>query len=64
MEATYNDDPLFLQPPDHPGLQLINLKLNAHNFQCWSKSIKTALRTKSKLGFLDRSCARPAANSP
>ena len=64
VEATYNDDPLFLQPSDNPGLQLITLKLNAHNFQCWSKSIKIALRTKGKLGFLDGSCVRLAANLP
>ena len=63
MELAYNDDPLSLQPSDHPGLQLINLKLTGPNFQRWSKSVKIALRTKGKLGFLDGSCAQPAVNS-
>jgi len=44
-------------------LQLINLKLTGPNFQRWSKSVKIALRTKGKLGFLDGSCVKPAANS-
>ena len=62
MESPYNDDPLFLQPSDHPGLQMVNLKLTGSNFQRWSKFVKIALRTKGKLGFLDGACARPAAN--
>jgi len=64
METTYNDDPLALLPSDHPGVQLINLKLNGQNFQRWSKSVRIALRTKGKLGFLDGSCSKPAVNSP
>jgi len=55
--------PLSLQPFDHPGLQLINLKLTCPNFQWWSKSIRIALRTKSKLEFLDGSCAKSKINS-
>jgi len=64
MEMPYNDDPLALQSYDHPGFQLINLKLNGHNFQQWSKYVRIELRTKGKLGFLDGSCPRPAVNSP
>jgi len=64
MESSYNDDPLNLQPADHHGLQLINLKLTRQNFQRWSKSVKIALRSKGKLGFVDGSCKRPAENTP
>jgi len=28
----YNDDPLYLQSSDHPGLQLVNIKLTRANF--------------------------------
>ena len=28
----YNDDPLYLQASEHPGLQLTNVKLNGSNF--------------------------------
>ena len=64
MESPYNDDPLNLQPADHPGLQLISLKLIGQNYQRWSKSARIALRTKGKLGFVDGSCKRPAENTP
>ena len=62
METSYNDDPLSLQPSDHLGLQLINLKLTGPNFQWWSKYVRIALRTKGKLGFLDGSCTKPVVN--
>ena len=52
MESLYNDDPLNLQPADHPGLQLISLKLTSQNFQRWSKSVRIALRTKVNLVLL------------
>jgi len=41
----------------------VSLKLTGPNFQKWSRSVKIALRTKGKLGFIDGSCARPAQNS-
>jgi len=59
----YNNDPLWLQSSDHPGAQLVNLKLTGLNFQKWSRSVKIALRTKGKLGFLDGSCAKPGQSS-
>ena len=52
----YNNDPLFLQASDHPGMYLTNVKLNGTNFQQWSRSVKIALRTRTKLGFIDGSC--------
>jgi len=60
----YNNDPLLLQASDHPGTQIVNLKLNGVNFQKWSRSVKIALRTKVKLGFIDRTCPRPSTDSP
>jgi len=60
----YNADPLFLQGSDHPSMQLTNVKLNGLNFLQWSRSVKVALRTKVKLGFIDGSFARPSLQSP
>ena len=60
---SYNNDPLYLQGSDHPGAQIVSLKLIGPNFQKWSRSVKIALRTKGKLGFIDGSCAKPAPNS-
>ena len=59
----YNNDPLFLQASDHPGMYLANVKLNGTNFQQWSRSVKIALRTRTKLGFIDGSCKKPLATS-
>jgi len=59
----YNNDPLCLQGSDHPGAQIVSIKLAGPNFQKWSRTVKIALRTKGKLGFIDGSCARPAPNS-
>ena len=55
----YNNDPLFLQVSDHLGMYLTTIKLNGTNFQQWSRSIKIALRTRTKLGFIDGSCKKP-----
>jgi len=63
MESSYNDDPLNLQPANHPRLQLISLKLTGRNFQRWCKSVRIALRTKGKFGFIDGSCKKPTENS-
>jgi len=43
---SYNNDPLYLQSSDHPGAQIVNLKLTGSNFQKWSRSVKIALRTR------------------
>ena len=64
VTESYNDDPLFLQSADHPGLQLVNIKLNGTNFQRWTRSVRFALKTKAKLGFVDGKCGQPAINSP
>ena len=56
----YNSDPLLLQGSDHLVAQIVSLKLTGPNFLKWRCSVKIALRTKSKLGFLDGSCARPS----
>ena len=59
----YNNDPLYLPSSYFPGTQLFNAKLNGANFQKWSRAVKIALKTKTKLGFIDGSCAKPGANS-
>jgi len=60
----YNSDPLYLSSSDFPGMQLVNVKLNGSNFQKWSRAVKIALKTKTKLGFIDGSCAIPELGSP
>jgi len=60
----YNSDPLYLFNFYFPGVQLVNVKLNGSNFHKWSRVVKITLKTKTKLGFINGSYARPAFNSP
>ncbi|XP_075080278.1 uncharacterized protein LOC142165803 [Nicotiana tabacum] len=59
--ATENIDhtpPLFLQPSDIPGLILIPIQLiGSENYGLWSISMRPALKTKRKLGFVTGKCA-------
>ena len=61
---SYNSDPLYLSSSDFPCMQPVNVKLNGSNFQKWSRAMKIALWTKTKLGFVDGSCVRLDVNSP
>lgn len=45
-------DPLVLQNFDHPGVTLVTSILTSNNYPSWSCSIKVALTTKVKLGFI------------
>ena len=60
---SYNNDPLWLQGSNNPAARIVSLRLTGPNFQKWSRSVKIALRTKGKLGFLNGSCAKPTQNS-
>ena len=49
----------FMHTSDHPGLQLISLKLDGSNFDDWEAALKIALDAKNKIGFIDGSLPRP-----
>ena len=51
--------PFFMHTSDHPGLQLVSLKLNGTNFDDWEDAMKIALDAKNKIGFIDGSLPRP-----
>lgn len=52
-------NPLFLHPSDIPGAIFVANLLNGENYISWSRSMRTALLTKNKLGFIDGSLKRP-----
>lgn len=56
--------PYYLHPSDNPGMQITTVVLNVHNYNQWYRSLKIALSSKLKLGFVDGSYLKPAANSP
>ena len=53
-------DPFFLASSKHPDMQLVAKQFDGNNFSNWSRSIKTALGSKLKIGFIDGSCVKPA----
>lgn len=55
--------PYYLHPSDNPGMNLINITLTESNYSQWSRSMKIALSSKLKLGFIDGSYTSPDANS-
>ncbi|KAL0457922.1 UNVERIFIED_CONTAM: hypothetical protein Slati_0419400 [Sesamum latifolium] len=48
-----------LQGGDHPGMSLVSIPLDENNYFSWVRSVKFALGTKQKLGFIDGSCQKP-----
>lgn len=55
--------PYYLSASDHPGMILITITLSDHNYNQWSRSMKIALSSKLKLGFIDGSIVKPASTS-
>lgn len=52
-----------LNNSDNPGTPLVSSTLNDNNYRIWLWTMKTALRAKVKLGFVDGSIKKPACNS-
>ncbi|KAL0432086.1 UNVERIFIED_CONTAM: hypothetical protein Sradi_0834600 [Sesamum radiatum] len=52
-------DHLKIQASDNPGTVLVSNLLDNTNFLSWSRSIKFALRTKIKLGFINGKITKP-----
>ncbi|XP_058732848.1 uncharacterized protein LOC131604424 [Vicia villosa] len=57
-------DPYYMHPSDNPGLAIVTPPLNNTNFHSWSRSLKLALMSKNKLGFIDGTLTRPAITDP
>lgn len=52
-----------LNPSDNPGTPLVAVLLKGDNYRNWERSMKTALRAKTKLGFIDGSIRKPYQTS-
>ncbi|XP_072060200.1 uncharacterized protein [Arachis hypogaea] len=52
-------DLFFLSSTDQPGLTLVTQQLTEENYNSWSRTMKKALNTKRKLGFINGSVSRP-----
>ncbi|KAJ1419535.1 Gag-polypeptide of LTR copia-type [Sesbania bispinosa] len=56
--------PFYISPSDNPGTPLVVVPLKGDNYRNWARSMKTALRAKMKLGFVDGTIKKPLTTSP
>ncbi|KAF7813378.1 Retrovirus-related Pol polyprotein from transposon TNT 1-94 [Senna tora] len=59
IEPSRRRDPYYIHPSDNPGAPIVVNLLTLSNYLLWSRSIRLALKTKNKLGFIDGSCLPP-----
>lgn len=52
-------NPFFMHLSDNPSLALVTPHLSNSNYHSWSRSIKMALLSKNKLGFIDGTLTYP-----
>ena len=52
-------NPYLLHHSDHPGMQIVSQVLSCDNYNSWCRSIKIALSSKNKFGFVDGSLPKP-----
>jgi len=57
-----NKSQYFLHPSDSPGAVITSIKFNGKNYDLWEKAVRTALRAKNKLGFIDESITKPTSD--
>jgi len=54
-----NQSPYYLHPSDGPGAIITTIKFDGKKYDLWEKAVKTALKSKNKLGFIDGSIQKP-----
>lgn len=53
LEARQIEEILYLNPSDHPGMQLVAAQLTGMNFLNWNISVLRSLGTQSKIELID-----------
>lgn len=59
-----SQSPFYMHSADHPGLNLISLRLDGAKYDDWNAAMMIALDAKNKIGFVDGSLPRPAITDP
>ena len=54
--------PYFLDPSGSSGAMTTSIKFNGKNYDLWEKAVRTALKAKNKLGFIDGSITKPTTD--
>ena len=53
--------PHYLHPSEGPGAIIMTFVFDGKNYDLWERAVRTALKAKNKLAFIDGSLTRPAA---
>mgnify|MGYP003103496987 CR=1 FL=1 len=56
-------NPYYLNPNENLSQSIVNTVLDGSNYQMWSRSVRFALKTKHKVGFIDGSILPPTPTS-
>ena len=54
-----SQSPYFLHPLDFPGAIITAIKFDGKNYDFWEMAVRTSLKSKNKLSFIDGSIAKP-----
>ena len=49
----------FLHPSDSPGAIITAIKFDGKNYDLWEMAVRTSLKSKNKLSFIDGSFIKP-----
>ena len=50
--------PYYLDPSKGPGVMITAVVFDGQNYDMWEKTVRTTLKAKNKLGFIDGTLAR------
>ena len=54
-----SQSPYFLHPSYSPRAIITTIKFNGKNYDLWEQVVRTALRAKNKLAFIDGTLTKP-----
>ncbi|KAJ1404983.1 Gag-polypeptide of LTR copia-type [Sesbania bispinosa] len=63
IQSITPSSPYYLGASDNPGTPLVTVPLTGDNYRNWARSMRTALRAKTKLGFIDGTIKKPPPRS-
>jgi len=54
-----SQSPYFLHPSNSPGVIITAIKFDRKNYNLWEMAVRTSLKSKNKLSFIDKSITKP-----
>ena len=59
-----SSSPFYVHPSENPAMVLVSSVLDGRNYYEWARSMRMALSTKNKSGFIDGSIVKPDRFDP